>query len=156
VEITGADAANFLAETIQLSDGTAIAINGSARPTLDVRAGIDWAQRGGFPGNIVGGNLPQPPVFAGATGADIAIGSIANNFVDSGDIVLTAAGNIFTGNIESFSNGIGDAGSIRLTSDASVFIENSSVQSQTFGEGRGGDIKVKFPPKLAVRVTGAI
>ncbi|MGH2415724.1 MAG: filamentous hemagglutinin N-terminal domain-containing protein, partial [Microcystaceae cyanobacterium] len=62
---------------ITLSDNTTpISINGHARPTLDIRAGIDWTSLpGGVPGNT---NLftttnPNPTFGAGTTNADIEI-----------------------------------------------------------------------------------
>ncbi|HEY9833623.1 MAG TPA: filamentous hemagglutinin N-terminal domain-containing protein [Stenomitos sp.] len=63
VTITGADATNFINETVSLSqtlpDGTnTIAINGSTRPTLDIRAGTTAV---GTPVNVcVGCPLFQP------------------------------------------------------------------------------------------------
>ena len=52
VTITGADTvANSLAEQVTISNGTIVSINGNTQPTLDIRAGIDWNQLGGLPGN---------------------------------------------------------------------------------------------------------
>lgn len=88
VEITGADAAatsigpnapapfnqaNF--RDILLSDGeTTVSIDGSAQPTLDIRAGIDWETLlGTLPGDANLFTLPNPnPTFGTtATSADI-------------------------------------------------------------------------------------
>lgn len=40
----GTAGSDFLKENVQLTDGTAIAVDGSARPTLDIRAGVAPAQ----------------------------------------------------------------------------------------------------------------
>ncbi|NEQ44297.1 MAG: filamentous hemagglutinin N-terminal domain-containing protein [Leptolyngbya sp. SIOISBB] len=52
----GVAGVDFLQETITLSDGTVIQIDGGAQPTLDVRAGVDPAVIGAIP-------VPNPPVF---------------------------------------------------------------------------------------------
>lgn len=132
----------FLASlaTVSLSDGTPLApLDGSARPTLDVRAGIDWTALGGFGGLTLIGNVPPLLLAPNATGADIAIGSITNaggqvfltnqyanapslrgdittGFIrtsvdtgNAGDIVVNASGNIASGGVESFV-GVGGIG----------------------------------------------
>ncbi|MEL7507201.1 MAG: filamentous hemagglutinin N-terminal domain-containing protein [Cyanobacteria bacterium J06554_1] len=43
--------------TVTLSDGSTAVIDGATRPTLDVRAGVDWSQ---FPG-FSGGSIETPP-----------------------------------------------------------------------------------------------
>ncbi|MEQ9550440.1 MAG: filamentous hemagglutinin N-terminal domain-containing protein [Coleofasciculus sp. G3-WIS-01] len=79
IEITGVSPpATSLAETIKLADDEqTLTINGSVQPTVDIRAGIDWAQLGGMPGNLgVGVNLP-PGIFGNnATSSDITINEI--------------------------------------------------------------------------------
>jgi filamentous hemagglutinin family protein len=76
VNITGADTlANSLQETVTLSDGTRVAIDGNARPTLDIRAGTTAF---GIP-SITGatnGFTPIPGTGGTASGANIVIGSI--------------------------------------------------------------------------------
>ncbi|MFG6093789.1 filamentous hemagglutinin N-terminal domain-containing protein [Leptothoe sp. ISB3NOV94-8A] len=63
---------------ITLSNGNTIVIDGSAKPTLDVRAGIDWSQVPGFPG----GSVETPPGSIGPTlnptpnGSLILIGNV--------------------------------------------------------------------------------
>lgn len=47
--------------TVTLSDGSTAVIDGATRPTLDVRAGVDWSQFPGFPG----GSLETPPGSVG-------------------------------------------------------------------------------------------
>ncbi|WP_424097587.1 filamentous hemagglutinin N-terminal domain-containing protein [Moorena producens] len=69
----------FLASlaNVTLSDEgrTSVEIDGSKRPTLDIRAGIDWTLLGGFPGNTDSGNL-APNFGSAATSANIEIGKI--------------------------------------------------------------------------------
>ena len=78
VQITEADNTdNSIAETITLSDGTTISIDGSSEPTLDIRAGTMAI---GSPFSDTG----TP------TSADINIGEIlVFNFTDGGKVLLT-------------------------------------------------------------------
>ncbi|MBD1911495.1 MULTISPECIES: CHAT domain-containing protein [unclassified Leptolyngbya] len=74
ITITGADPTNGLQETVTLSNGDSILINGRQRPTLDIRAGVQP--------NVVGSGIsgtPLPPglrIQARPTSANISIGSI--------------------------------------------------------------------------------
>ena len=77
IAINGVDQANGLIETIVLSDGSTLAINGQITPTLDIRAGTLAV---GVPDVIGGGagfDPGVPATDAAATSADISIGSIA-------------------------------------------------------------------------------
>jgi filamentous hemagglutinin family protein len=105
IGITGADVGtagtDFLTETITLSDGiTTVAIDGSARPTLDVRAGVDPASIASpavtgsngffFSGltTLFGSPLPileNPALTAAPSSADIDIGGIALLGADAAD-----------------------------------------------------------------------
>ncbi|NET63517.1 MAG: filamentous hemagglutinin N-terminal domain-containing protein, partial [Moorea sp. SIO1G6] len=84
---TGTEGIDFISESITLSNGTVVDINGQAEPTLDIRAGVDPNQVG-IPGltgnqflldfsgdffNIFG----TPTITDTATSADIKIGTIA-------------------------------------------------------------------------------
>ena len=131
----------FLASlaNVILSDGTtSLVIDGSTQPTLDVRAGINWTQLGGLPGNTVNGNLGNfPATFGGnATSADINIGSITNN---GGVVFLTNQYNPNT----SLPGGTIQVGWINTTNDSanggSVFIDSRSSISVT------GAVPVIFP-----------
>ncbi len=81
----------FLASlaNVTLSDEarTSVVIDGSKRPTLDIRAGIDWTLLGGFPGNTDSGNL-APNFGSAATSADIKVGEIKIN-APNGLVLLT-------------------------------------------------------------------
>ncbi|QYO64126.1 hypothetical protein [Leptolyngbya sp. 7M] len=80
IVILGADApATTLSETIPLSDGTEIEINGSTQPTLDIRAGVNpsaVAVSNGFE-QIGSGNFPGGGTFFRTpTSAGVVIGSV--------------------------------------------------------------------------------
>ncbi|MEH2247832.1 two-partner secretion domain-containing protein [Nostoc sp.] len=69
---------------LTLFDGRPLVIDGSNVPTLDIRAGIDWTQLGGQPGNVGIGITVPPSVFGSeATSADITIRSIDNDYLNS-------------------------------------------------------------------------
>lgn len=70
VIITGADPLEGLVETIRLSNGTSLSINGKTQPTLDLRAGVDPAQISGLG---LGGQAAGA-ADSSATGANIRIG----------------------------------------------------------------------------------
>ncbi len=81
----------FLAN-LPLSDGSSLTIEGDRRPTLDVRAGIDWSRvPGGFPGLTVVDIPPGVATFGpSATSADITVGSFTSLGTPEGaDLVLT-------------------------------------------------------------------
>jgi hypothetical protein len=62
---------------------------------------------------------------------------------DSGDITLTAFGNIIPGNIRSTNSGFGKAGDITLfSSNGNIFVVDRSINSQTFGFGQGGNANI--------------
>jgi filamentous hemagglutinin family protein len=90
VRITAPDtAANSISETVTLSDGTTLAIDGSVRPTLDIRAGTTAFGTAGITGSI-GGFSPAAPGTGGVgTSADITIGSITITNVNDGQVFLT-------------------------------------------------------------------
>ncbi len=122
VQITGADPVNGIVETVTLSDGTTVNINGRIEPTLDIRAGVDPSVVGGFffnrfdyfPFNpnssngIFNPTLGTFPTFTPSpTSADIKIGTIL--FADflrnpvAGKVFLTnqyQPNSTLTGNIQ--------------------------------------------------------
>ncbi|MEQ9666808.1 two-partner secretion domain-containing protein [Coleofasciculus sp. G2-EDA-02] len=87
VVILSADPINGIVETITLSDGTILSINGKTQPTLDIRAGttaFNLPDIQGIPGTgIIVPPLPNP--LGIPTSADITIGGI---FVDAPDGVV--------------------------------------------------------------------
>ncbi|NES22042.1 MAG: filamentous hemagglutinin N-terminal domain-containing protein, partial [Symploca sp. SIO3E6] len=79
ITITGPDTvANSIQENVTLSDGTVVAIDGNAQPTLDIRAGTTAF---GTPQIIGTGTfIPGFPCICGtATSADITLGRIITN-----------------------------------------------------------------------------
>ncbi|NET57233.1 MAG: CHAT domain-containing protein [Symploca sp. SIO2E6] len=80
---------DFIAENVTLSDGTVVAIDGSAQPTLDIRSGTTDFGTQGITG--VGGDvfLPVPPGTGGdPTSADITIGNVNIIAPDGNGLVL--------------------------------------------------------------------
>lgn len=83
-DVTG----NAIAETITLSNGETITINGAIEPTLDIRAGIDWGSA--LPGNTVIGAVTPSATFGVATGSNIDVGTIFQfDGTDGGTVFLT-------------------------------------------------------------------
>ena len=58
---TGTTETDFIAEDITLSDQTIVSIDGRARPTLDVRAGVDLTQVG--LSELTGSNFSDPSIW---------------------------------------------------------------------------------------------
>lgn len=90
---------DFLRENVQLSDGTVVAIDGGARPTLDVRAGADPDSIGISENAVLSGinpfldtfsdggfQLVPPNLGNNPSSADIEVGSVS--FFGSGGVVL--------------------------------------------------------------------
>ncbi|MEQ8956377.1 MAG: filamentous hemagglutinin N-terminal domain-containing protein, partial [Coleofasciculus sp. C2-GNP5-27] len=66
---------------VMLSDGTSVSVNGDTRPTLDVRAGIDWTQSPftGVPGIPTSTDIPTGSVTfetPSLSGSNISVGEI--------------------------------------------------------------------------------
>lgn len=84
INITGVDTTNFINETVTLSDGvTQVAINGSAEPTIDIRAGTTDFN----PTGIIGDNTGFsgiPNTDSTGTSANINI----NRIINSGGLVF--------------------------------------------------------------------
>jgi filamentous hemagglutinin family protein len=149
IEITDADPANGLVETITRSDGAAIAIDGSTRPTLDVRAGVSDV---GLPVGLTG--TPSPVALQTDPTATIAtitinqitvtppdglvllsnqynpnpaldgsirVGTIAvSNEAGGGDVILDSRGNIrVSDRIESVAT-TGTGGDIALLAEQGI------------------------------------
>ncbi|NEO87410.1 MAG: filamentous hemagglutinin N-terminal domain-containing protein [Spirulina sp. SIO3F2] len=113
ITITQPDIVDFIRENVTLSNGEVVFIDGSARPTLDIRAGVDWNQvRGAAPGNQVLGAITPAP-FLG----DFEPGNA------SADIVLR-------GNIRVFDAANGTGGQ--------VFLSNQYFPIATTGRFFGG------------------
>jgi filamentous hemagglutinin family protein len=163
VNITGADTlANSLRETIILSDGTRVSIDGNARPTLDIRAGTTAF---GIP-SITGGTnglTPVPGTSGTGSGANIVIGSIREpNGFDISDrlVYLTnqyAPNPTLTGSIRvkvqiDVDGTPGNAGAVLIDSRGGVVVGdepnpvlgNASILARGpgGGSGKGGDVTI--------------
>ena len=141
----------FLVETVTLSDGSTLSIDGSARPTLDIRAGIDWNQAlGALPGNASFG--PVAPNFIALnppnSGADIFLGNVT--VAGTGQVFLsnqyfpnsalgTSFGGISVGNI-STNNTFANSGSVTMDARSEIEVNGAITAFSTFGNG--GNIKL--------------
>ena len=89
---TGVVGDGFLQDTFQLSNGTEVNIDGSAQPTLDIRAGVspDAIATSGVTGADPGSDifLGGPNLSSSATRADITVGDVVIPEPD-GLVVLT-------------------------------------------------------------------
>lgn len=152
VWIQGSDPVNGIIETITLSDGTTVAINGQTESTLDIRAGMNPAAVGstGIDGTS-GIFYPPPPTLTNVpTGADINIGEIY--FFDAagnplpGTVLLTNQynpnptlpdGAIAVGLLYNSSNA-GDAGNIAMDSRGAINLSGDTYTSSSGVVGNGG------------------
>ena len=156
----GALGIDFLQETIALSDGTIVQIDGAAQPTLDVRAGVNPAVLGTPPLEILTGFDPATDAFFGAafvtdlpSAADITVGDVVMA-APNGLVLLTnqyepnpgLEGSIFIDGEGFFGRGIdargfdGQGGAVYLDARNDVSVINSYVD--TSGAGTVGDIVI--------------
>jgi hypothetical protein len=143
-----------------LSNGTAVTINGNTAPTLDVRAGIDWTTFAGGAPNPANQVLPPAsvsPSFGGATGATISIDGVISITQPAGVVLLTnqfqpngLVGEIETGDINTFtttpnSNG----GSVMIDSRGDITTGAIDTSTEVLGigvtAGNGGPITLLAP-----------
>ncbi|NMF83364.1 filamentous hemagglutinin N-terminal domain-containing protein [Nodosilinea sp. P-1105] len=150
---------DFLRETITLSDGTVVEIDGGAQPTLDVRAGVSPEAIGLVPpGNITG--LDPAFILLGLdattvpTNGDITVGDVLmaapnglvllttryqpNARLSRGNILVTGQG---LANVGIDARGFGGQGGVvYLDARNNVVVTNSSIQ--TTGAGVVGDVVI--------------
>ena len=165
---------------VVLSDGTALTIDGSARPTVDIRAGMDPAAIGaplgtsgaGFPTNIFftpALGLAAPPINNPVrTSADITIGGV---LAGDGQVLMTnqyqpdlqlPGGTITingtTGFGLTFGIGVGSAtaagGTIALDARAGIAINGAVAASSTVANG--GSVRLLAQGDITVAPTGVI
>ncbi len=156
IQITGPDISNGVVETVTLSDGSSLNINGLSEATLDIRAGVkpEFITSSSFnPNNffpfdfnnlLLNPNLGDPPSLSlSASGADINIGSIIF-LPTSGKILLTnqyQPNTSLSGDIKSSAT----LGSAISTNGGQIFIDSrrdiqisgivSTTSSSFFGNG---------------------
>lgn len=131
ITITGTDTtANSIQENVTLSDGeTVIGIDGSSKPTLDLRAGTTAFNPPEVTGELTG--FTYNPIVTNPTSADLIIGgNIINN---GGTVFLTnqyqpntslPAGTIQVGGINT-SNAFGDGGDVIIDSRGGVNLQGN-------------------------------
>jgi filamentous hemagglutinin family protein len=157
----GALGIDFLQETIALSDGTIVQVDGAAQPTLDVRAGVNSAVLGTPPLEILKGFDPPTDAFFGErfvadmpSTANITVGDVLIN-APNGLVLLTnqyqpnsnlVGGSILVTGDGLYGNGInargqdGQGGAVYLDARNDVSVINSSIA--TSGAGTVGDIVI--------------
>nr|MBX2864425.1 filamentous hemagglutinin N-terminal domain-containing protein [Leptolyngbyaceae cyanobacterium MAG.088] len=172
---------DFLQETIILSDGTIVEIDGNAQPTLDVRAGVRPDALGTPPLELLTGFNSLLDAFSldsdatqVATSADITIGDallrVVNGVVlltnqyepnlelSGGDIVVTGDGNIGVGIDATNSSGLG--GAVYLDARNNVEVLNSSIDTTAVEDVKDvvivADETVTFDGLNGTRFAGAI
>ncbi len=143
-----------------LSDGTPLKIDGSARPTLDIRAGMDPKAIGTPLGSIGDGSndiffdssffiVPSPTNDPNLTSADITIGNVLidppnglvylsnqyepNPSLPGGEILVAGSG------IDSRGFG-GDGSDVILDSRSDITLAGSFIDTSSMFEGNGADI----------------
>ncbi|MEA5464074.1 two-partner secretion domain-containing protein [Leptothoe sp. PORK10 BA2] len=152
---------DFLQETIQLSDGTIVQIDGGAQPTLDVRAGVAPEAIGVVPPGYISGLDPTSSIFGTPsdipTSADITVGDVLiagsnglvlltnqyqpNTNLLGGNISVTGEGFIGQGiNVGGFPEFGGQGGAVYLDARNDVAITNSFIS--TTGAGVVGDVVI--------------
>ncbi len=160
----GADSFAALA-AVTLSDSTAVAVDGAARPTVDLRAGVEWSTFAGGAPSPVYQEIPAGSVgttFLPKTGAAI---TTANIFVTAPDglVLLTnryrpagaLSGGIQTLAIQTDAAAPGsDGGAVVVDSRGAVSLGSVSTASFQSGAGAaagdGGPVRVLADGGLAV------
>ena len=126
INITGVDTtANSLQETITLSNGSQVNIDGNAQPTLDIRAGINNLDLTEVVGDGITPNSTNTP-----TGSNININGTVNN--SGGTVFLTnqyqANSELAGGDIRAIaintSNNSGNGGNVTIDSHNNISIPN--------------------------------
>ncbi|KAM3115133.1 two-partner secretion domain-containing protein [Phormidesmis sp. 146-33] len=129
--------------SIALSNGTEITLDGRAETVLDIRAGIDWNQLNGSPGNSTFGNVTPPPTFETATSADITLGNLVTS---AGKVLITnrfapdltlPGGMIQVGAIDTTAN---NAGGLVAIDSRDGLIVNGQVKTYANLFGNSGEI----------------
>nr|WP_242026983.1 filamentous hemagglutinin N-terminal domain-containing protein [Phormidium tenue] len=144
---------DFLRETIRLSDGTVVEVDGGAQPTLDVRAGVSLEMFGTAPLELITG-LGDTDIFLGAllptnspSSAEITIGDVfinapnglvlltnqyqPNNTLTEGNINITGEG--FFGNGINTSRANEQGGTVYLDARNNILVTNSFIDTTSTG-----------------------
>lgn len=141
IVITGAG--DGLVGTVQLSDGTLLAINGDINPTVDIRAGLNPNQAsadiavGNIANSFVGSLVYLSNADSVAPSASISTGSID---VFGGEVVIDARDNLLVDGGINVSINDGDGGDIRLFSTTGRIDSLNGQLTAGSDNGDGGDI----------------
>ncbi|NJM22959.1 MAG: filamentous hemagglutinin N-terminal domain-containing protein [Richelia sp. SM1_7_0] len=144
---------------ISLSDGTELIIDGSRKPSLDVRAGIDWSSfEGGVPANI-NPRFVFPRFENTPTSADINVGNINIflPFTDGGKVFLSnqyRPNNSLSGNItvngDIDTTDFADGGAVTVDSRGGISLKGNIDASSFSNSGKGGDITLLAEQDIAL------
>jgi filamentous hemagglutinin family protein len=145
---------------VNLSNGESVTIQGNVQPTLDIRAGIDWTDLGGAPGEVDPALL-TPTFTTPAENADIVVGNIRisqpnsiillTNQYNPKDLAVVETRNIETGQIN-VSVDSGNAGSVAIDSRGNIITD--PIKSRTDGSGNGGDILLNAASNIDIGNAG--
>ncbi|NEO14420.1 MULTISPECIES: filamentous hemagglutinin N-terminal domain-containing protein [unclassified Moorena] len=164
VKITGSDPANNIQETVTLSDDTTtISIDGSSRPTLDIRAGTTAI---GNPSEIPGNPMAEQLVLSEPpTTATIKIGQVMIE-PPNGQVFITnqyQPNSAVTGSIEvttiNTSSEVGNAGDVIIDSGKDIILigtnsftdDQGLIVANTSGPRQGGQIKLVANQEILLR-----
>ena len=168
VKITGSDPTNNIQETVTLSNGTTISIDGSSRPTLDIRAGTtDIVNPSEITGNPILNQRPEQLEFSEPpTTANIKIGQVMIE-QPNGQVFITnqyKPNSAVTGSIEvttintsNTSNTVENAGDVIIDSGVDIILigtvtdEQGWIFADTSGSGQGGQIKLVAKQEILLR-----
>jgi filamentous hemagglutinin family protein len=158
VTITGTDTTNSLNQSVTLSDGTSLTINGSARPTLDIRAGTTDFRCTPTCG-LIGTPSPTGLSFLTTpTSADITIREIAVSTPD-GLVLLTnqyspnttlPGGTIQIEGINTTSSS-GNGGDVAIDSRGGIALTGNINSQSNAASGNGGKVTLVANGDIATR-----
>ncbi|MBD2577567.1 filamentous hemagglutinin N-terminal domain-containing protein [Oscillatoria sp. FACHB-1406] len=168
VQITGSDAVNGLVETVTLSDGSSLSIDGKTRPTLDIRAGMDPAAVGApffnpanFDPNTADYLFSSPPTLTGSpTSGDIKIDLIVID-EPNGQVFLTnqykpntLPGNITITNWLTTTSITGNSGDVRIDSRGNFTLEGEAqIDTRTISNYNAGNINIRAADLVEIFAT---
>ena len=155
----------FNDSSVTLSDGTTLALSGTTRPTLDIRAGTTRFFGTPTPGTPTSAdisigsitlNAPDGVVFLTnqyapntlLAGGAIALGEVRTDdgfggFVgNSGSVIIDSRRGITVTNQINSSSASGNTGNITLIANDAISLVNSFIRSYSLGLGKGGDINI--------------
>ncbi len=139
INITGTDI-NSISETVILSNGNTLIINGSTQPTLDIRAGTNAFGNVGTTGTFT----PTLTTTGNGTNTNINIGSITNL---GGVVFLTnqyvpntllTGGNITVGGINTATNNSSNGGAVTIDGRNNIVL-TGGVNTQSTASGLAGN-----------------